>query len=106
MSEAQKVSLPADLQTAEADLLNALKAALASGKGSRWGATLRFANFAHGEIMSFGAMITILFTWFFQSQNIGLGILPTALLALPIGIIATIILCIISDKFVFQYFLA
>ena len=67
-------------------------------------AILRFANFAHGEIMSFGAMITILFTWFFQSQNIGLGILPTALLALPIGIFATIILCIISDKFVFQYY--
>ena len=67
-------------------------------------AILRFANFAHGEIMSFGAMITILFTWFFQSQNIGLGIFPTALLALPIGIIATIILCIISDKFVFQYY--
>ena len=67
-------------------------------------AILRFANFAHGEIMSFGAMITILFTWFFQSQNIGFGILPTALLALPIGIIATIILCIISDKFVFQYY--
>ena len=67
-------------------------------------AILRFANFAHGEIMSFGAMITILFTWFFQSQNIDLGILPTALVALPIGIIATIILCIISDKFVFQYY--
>ncbi len=67
-------------------------------------AILRFANFAHGEIMSFGAMITILFTWSFQSQNIGLGILPTALLALPIGIIATIIVCIISDKFVFQYY--
>ena len=67
-------------------------------------AILRFANFAHGEIMSFGAMITILFTWFFQSKNISLGILPTALLALPIGIIATIILCIISDKFVFQYY--
>ena len=67
-------------------------------------AILRFANFAHGEIMSFGAMITILFTWFFQSQNIGLGILPTALLALPLGIITTISLCIISDKFVFQYY--
>ncbi len=67
-------------------------------------AILRFANFAHGEIMSFGAMITILFTWFFQSQNINLGILPTALLALPLGILASIILCIISDKFVFQYY--
>ncbi len=67
-------------------------------------AILRFANFAHGEIMSFGAMITILLTWFFQSQNINLGILPTALLALPIGISATIVLCLISDKFVFQYY--
>ena len=67
-------------------------------------AILRFANFAHGEIMSFGAMITILLTWFFQSQNINLGILPTALIALPIGVIATITLCVISDKFVFQYY--
>jgi len=67
-------------------------------------AVLRFANFAHGELMSFGAMITILFTWFFQSSNIGLGILPTALLALPFGIIATIILSLISDKFVFEYY--
>ena len=67
-------------------------------------AVLRFANFAHGELMSFGAMITILFTWFFQSSNIGLGILPTALLALPFGIIATIIFSLISDKFVFKYY--
>ena len=27
---------------------------------------LRFANFAHGELMAFGAMITILCTWFLQ----------------------------------------
>ena len=67
-------------------------------------AILRFANFAHGEIMSFGAMITILLTWLFQSQNINLGLLPTALLALPVGIIATIIMCLISDKFVFKYY--
>lgn len=44
MPEAQKASLPADLMTAEADLLDALKAALASGKAVRWGATLRFEN--------------------------------------------------------------
>ena len=44
MPEAQKASLPADLLTAEADLLDALKAALASGKGARWGASLRFEN--------------------------------------------------------------
>ena len=28
-------------------------------------AVLRFANFSHGDLMSFGAMFTILFTWFF-----------------------------------------
>ena len=65
---------------------------------------LRFANFAHGELMSFGAMTTILFTWLFQSNNISLGLLPTALLALPFAIIATIILSLISDKFVFKHY--
>ena len=67
-------------------------------------AILRFANFAHGELMSFGAMITILFTWLFQSNNISIGILPTALLALPFAIIATIFLSLISDKFVFKHY--
>ena len=38
---------------------------------------LRFANFAHGDLMAFGTMITILFTWWFQSLNINLGFLPT-----------------------------
>ena len=28
---------------------------------------LRFANFATGDMMSFGTMVTILFTWYFQS---------------------------------------
>ena len=29
---------------------------------------LRFSNFAHGDTMAFGTMITILFTWWFQSM--------------------------------------
>ena len=37
-------ALPADLLSAESDLLVAVQAALASGEGSRWGATLRFEN--------------------------------------------------------------
>ena len=36
---------------------------------------LRFANFATGDMMSFGTMFTILFTWYFQSVGIGLGLL-------------------------------
>tara|TARA_B100002003_G_C13618579_1_gene317491 strand:+ start:92 stop:439 length:348 start_codon:yes stop_codon:yes gene_type:complete len=48
---------------------------------------LRFAYFTAGDLMSFGTMFTILFTWYFQSLGISLGILPTALLAIPFGII-------------------
>ena len=44
---------------------------------------LRFANFATGDMMSFGTMFVILFTWYFQSVGISLGVFPTALLAIP-----------------------
>ena len=59
---------------------------------------LRFSNFAHGDTMAFGAMATILFTWLFQSWGISLGVLPTALLALPFGILCTIGLLLATDR--------
>ena len=31
---------------------------------------LRFSNFAHGDTMAFGAMVTILVTWFLQSIGV------------------------------------
>ncbi len=65
---------------------------------------LRFSNFAHGETMSFGAMFCILFTWLFQSWGVSLGPLPTALLALPFGIIITALFVLGSDKLVYQYY--
>ena len=65
---------------------------------------LRFANFAHGDLMAFGTMITILFTWWFQSYNISLGVLPTALLALPFSIIVTALFCILIEKSVFRFY--
>ena len=64
---------------------------------------LRFSNFSHGEYMSFGTMITILTTWYFQKNNISIYPFPTALLALPIGIIFTIFLVISLDFIVFKY---
>ena len=67
-------------------------------------AILRFANFSHGDLMSFGAMMTILFTWLFQSYGISLGFLPTALLAIPLAIIVTILFSIIIDRFVFRHY--
>ncbi|MCZ4316108.1 branched-chain amino acid ABC transporter permease [Comamonadaceae bacterium G21597-S1] len=64
---------------------------------------LRFSNFAHGDTMAFGTAITILFTWLFQSWGISLHPLPTALLALPLGIIATAVLLLLIDRGVFQF---
>ncbi|WP_108481992.1 branched-chain amino acid ABC transporter permease [Oceaniglobus ichthyenteri] len=65
---------------------------------------LRFSNFAHGDTMAFGAMITILFTWLFQSWGLSLGPLPTALLALPFGILGCALLLLATDKVVYQFY--
>ena len=65
---------------------------------------LRFANFATGDMMSFGTMVTILFTWYFQSLGISLGFLPTALIAIPFAIIFMVGYMLLIDKFVFKYY--
>ena len=65
---------------------------------------LRFANFAYGDLMAFGTMISILITWKFQSMGITFGFLPTALLALPFAVVVTIIVSLIFDKFIFEYY--
>ncbi len=65
---------------------------------------LRFSNFAHGEIMAFGAMITTLVTWFLQSRNVGISPLPTALLALPAGMLAAAGLCLLVDRWVYGFY--
>ena len=65
---------------------------------------LRFANFAHGDLMAFGTMITILITWLLQSYGISFGFLPTALLALPFAIIITIIFSLLVDRYVFRFY--
>ena len=65
---------------------------------------LRFSNFAHGDTMAFGAMVTILVTWWLQGMGVSLGPLPTALLALPIGILATGLLMIGTDRVVYSFY--
>ncbi|KMW57214.1 High-affinity branched-chain amino acid transport system permease protein LivH [Candidatus Rhodobacter oscarellae] len=67
---------------------------------------LRFSNFAHGDSMAFGAMCTILFTWWFQSMGITLGPLPTALLALPFGIVITAAVMLGTDRAVYAFYRA
>ena len=65
---------------------------------------LRFSNFAHGDTMAFGTMATILFTWGFQSMGWHFGPLPTALLALPFGIVVTCALVLGTDRMVYAYY--
>ena len=65
---------------------------------------LRFSNFAHGDTMAFGAMTTILVTWWFQSMGINLGPLPTALLALPFGILGCMALVLVTDRAVYKFY--
>ena len=44
---------------------------------------LRFANFATGDMMSFGTMVAVLLTFYFQSLGINLGAVSYTHLTLP-----------------------
>jgi branched-chain amino acid transport system permease protein len=65
---------------------------------------LRFSHFAHGDIMAFGTATVILFTWFLQAQGIGLGVLPTAILAIPFGILCTVAYLLVADRLVYRFY--
>lgn len=65
---------------------------------------LRFSNFAHGDTMALGTAITILATWGLQSLGITLGPLPTALLALPIGIAGCALVVLATDRSVYRFY--
>ncbi len=65
---------------------------------------LRFSNFAHGDTMAFGTMWVILITWWLQSMGITGGPLPTALLALPLGIIITAAFVLGTDRLVYRFY--
>jgi branched-chain amino acid transport system permease protein len=67
---------------------------------------LRFSNFAHGDTMAFGTMVVILCTWGLQAAGVTLGPLPTALLALPVGIAVTGLLVIGTDRAVYRFYRA
>ncbi|MFV1440692.1 MULTISPECIES: branched-chain amino acid ABC transporter permease [unclassified Phaeobacter] len=65
---------------------------------------LRFSNFAHGDTMAFGTMVTIIVTWWLQSMGISFGPLPTALLALPLGIVSCMLLMLVTDRTVYRFY--
>ncbi|MDJ0630393.1 MAG: branched-chain amino acid ABC transporter permease [Rhodobacter sp.] len=88
---------------------------------------LRFSNFAHGDTMAFGAMVTILVTWsiplvfawlqfnfptllfpiadwVLSPFGVAGGPLPTALLALPVGILVTALLLLGTDRVIYGFY--
>lgn len=65
---------------------------------------LRFSNFAHGDTMAFGTMATIFVTWGMQAIGLHLGQLPTALLALPVGIVLTALFLLGTDRVVYRFY--
>ncbi len=65
---------------------------------------LRFANFATGDMMSFGTMFAVLLTYYFQSKGINFGFLPTALLTIPFATLIMIFYMLLIDKTVFSYY--
>ena len=54
--------------------------------------------------MALGAMATVLMTWLFQSWGLSLGVLPTALLALPFGIAFAIGLLLLTDRGIYKFY--
>ncbi len=65
---------------------------------------LRFSNFAHGDTMAFGTGLVILVTWGMQALGISLGPLPTALLALPVGIALCAVFVLGTDRAVYRFY--
>ncbi len=65
---------------------------------------LRFSNFAHGDTMAMGTAFVILTTWGLQAAGISFGPLPTALLALPVGIAGTTAFVLLTDRAVYRFY--
>lgn len=65
---------------------------------------LRFSNFAHGDTMAFGTAMVILLTWGLQALGVSLGPLPSALLALPIGMALTAAFALLTDRWVYRHY--
>ncbi|WP_226621462.1 branched-chain amino acid ABC transporter permease [Alloyangia pacifica] len=69
-------------------------------------AILRFSNFAHGDTMAWGTMCAVLATWGLQAAGVSLGPLPTALLAIPVGIAGAAVLVLATDRVVYHFYRA
>ena len=65
---------------------------------------LRFAHFAHGDTMALGTAAVIGGTFALQGAGISIAPLPTALLAIPLGVVAMVIYLLAADRLVYRYY--
>jgi branched-chain amino acid transport system permease protein len=65
---------------------------------------LRFAHFAHGDTMALGTAAVIGGTWFLQAQGVSIAPFPTALLAIPFGIMVLTAYLLVADRLVYRYY--
>ena len=65
---------------------------------------LRFANFAHGDMMAFGAMVSLIGVELLNHFGIFTYPIPAGLLLLPVAMAATGLLAVSVDRVVFSYY--
>ncbi len=65
---------------------------------------LRFAHFAHGDTMALGTAAVIGGTLFLQARGASIDPLPTALLAIPFGILIMAAYMLVTDRLVYRYY--
>ena len=65
---------------------------------------LRFANFAHGDMMAFGAMISLIGVGTINQLGIFTYPIPAALLFLPLAALLTATLAVVLDRTVYRYY--
>jgi branched-chain amino acid transport system permease protein len=65
---------------------------------------LRFAHFAHGDTMALGTAAVIGGTFALQGAGVSIAPLPTALLAVPFGVVAMVLYLLAADRLVYRYY--
>lgn len=65
---------------------------------------LRFANFAHGDLMALGTVIALMLVNALRGLGVNLSPLPLGLVVLPLAVVATALIAVAFDRSVFAYY--
>ena len=65
---------------------------------------LRFANFAHGDLMALGTVIALMLVNALRGLGVNLSPLPLGLVVLPLAVVAAALIAVAFDRSVFAYY--